>query len=340
GVQAEIPVRRSQHNSHLPDLAQELLVAQVRHIVRRVVEIDIVIIVAVKEALDVERSAHGNARRNQIRMAQGKIQRVIAAKTASGNGNLRSLVLPLQVRQKLVGDVTLVLHMPRDACSRRHALVVPALAVDAVHAEQLKRSRFQFPGQRADHSRVFILEKTPHGGRKNEDRLPGMPKHQRLHVAPQFVAILRVIFTVHVCPRIVNELPGLRHLPGNERRMLQRGRIPTLSSCPAPRRLPSRPAPPLPHSQLCSGGLRPRTVPPSARACHSPWRSGSRGKPSLPWPRSLSSSHSKRESFPPAPSPASTDIAKPERGKKEPREFRCAAQGPPWTSDCLRWLRA
>src|SRR5208337_337523 len=146
---------------------------------------------------------------------QGKIQRVIAAKAASGNRDLRSPVLPLQVRQKLVGDVTLVLHMPRDACPRRHALVVPTLAVDAVHAEQLNRARFQFSGQRADHSRVFILEKTPHGGRKNQDRLPGVPEHQRLHVASQFLAILLVVFTVHV-PRIVNELRGFRHLSGNK----------------------------------------------------------------------------------------------------------------------------
>src|SRR5271157_5233111 len=88
--------------------------------------------------------------------------------------------------------------MPPDSRSRMHALVVPALAVDPVHAEHLDRARFQFPAQRADHPRILILKKTSHGCRKNEDRLPGVPIHQRLHITPQFVAVLFVIFAAHV----------------------------------------------------------------------------------------------------------------------------------------------
>src|SRR5271154_6120739 len=53
-VQAHIPVRCSQHNLHLPDAAQEPVIAHVRQIVRRIVEVDIVVVVAVEEAPDVE----------------------------------------------------------------------------------------------------------------------------------------------------------------------------------------------------------------------------------------------------------------------------------------------
>src|SRR5216683_3551839 len=197
-VQANVPVRRSQHNLHPPAPAQEPLIAQVRQVVPRIVEVAIVVVVAIEEAPDVERSAHGHARRNHIRMPHGKIQRVIAAKTASRQHHLRGPVPPLQIRQKLVDDVALVLHMPPDPRSRMGALVVPTLPVDAVHAEHLDRARFEFPAQRADHPRIFILKKTSHGCRKNEDRLPGVPIHQRLHFAPQFVAVLFVIFAVHV----------------------------------------------------------------------------------------------------------------------------------------------
>src|SRR5882762_743633 len=130
-------------------------------------------------------------------MLHRKIQRVIAAKTTSCYRDLRSPVLPLHVRKKLVDHVTLVLHMPPDPCSGMSALVVPALTVDAIYAEQLDHAPFQLLSQRADHPCIFILKKAPLGCRENEDRLPGMPEHQRLHLASQFVAILFVIFAVH-----------------------------------------------------------------------------------------------------------------------------------------------
>src|SRR5208282_124477 len=97
-VQTHIPIRRSQYDLHLPDAAQEPLIAHVRQIVRRVVEINVVVVVAIELALDVERSAHADASRHHIRMPHGKIQCMIAAKAAPRHRDLRSPVLPLQVR--------------------------------------------------------------------------------------------------------------------------------------------------------------------------------------------------------------------------------------------------
>src|ERR1035437_1371995 len=150
-------------------------------------------------------------------MPHGKIQRVIASKTASRHRDLGSRVLPLQIRQKLVDHVVLVLHMPPDPRARMHALVVPALAVHAVHAEYLDRARFQFSRQRMDHPRIFILIETSHRCRKHEDRRPGVSVHQRLHVAPSFVAILFVIFAVHVredCNRTARSSASLAAIGG------------------------------------------------------------------------------------------------------------------------------
>src|SRR4029077_9028169 len=145
-------------------------------------------------------------------MLHRKIQRVIAAKTTSCYRDLRSPVLPLQIRKKLIDHITLVLHMPPNPRSRMHALVVPALAVNAVYAEDLDRAPFQLVTQRADHPCIFILKKTSPGCWKNEDRLPGVPEHQRLHVAPQFLAIC-LLYSRFMRARIVTEPPDLRHLP-------------------------------------------------------------------------------------------------------------------------------
>src|SRR6267378_3109377 len=131
-------------------------------------EVEIVIVVAVEEALDVKGSAHGDERRNHIRMPQRKIQRMITAETAPRRRDLRRPVFPLQIRQKLVDHIALVLHVPPNPRSRTSVLVVPTLAVDAIYAEHLDRARVELPGQRADHPCIFIFKKTSPGCRKNE----------------------------------------------------------------------------------------------------------------------------------------------------------------------------
>src|SRR5208282_4886715 len=50
-VQAHIPIRRSQHDLHLSQPAQKPLIAHAWQVVRRVIEVNIVIVVAVEEAL-------------------------------------------------------------------------------------------------------------------------------------------------------------------------------------------------------------------------------------------------------------------------------------------------
>src|ERR1035441_7708749 len=122
-VQAHVPIRRSQHNLHLPVPAQKPVIAHVRQIVGRVVEVDIIVVIAVEETPNIERSAHGYASRNQVGMPQGKIQRLIAAKTAPRHRDLRGPVFPFQMPHELVQHVALVLHMPPDSRSRMHVLV-------------------------------------------------------------------------------------------------------------------------------------------------------------------------------------------------------------------------
>src|SRR5882724_9209221 len=130
-------------------------------------------------------------------MPQRKIQRMISAKTASRNPNLRSPILPLQEWHKIIHNVALILHMPPNPRSRMHALVVQALTVHAVHAEYLQLSRVNLRRQRPDHPRIFIFEKTPLRTGEDKQRLSRMPEDQCLHVPLQLMAVILVKFAIH-----------------------------------------------------------------------------------------------------------------------------------------------
>src|ERR1700733_251235 len=115
-------------------------------------------------------------------MAHGKIQSMIAAKTAAGHGDLRSPVLPLQIRHKFIEQIAFILQVAPDARPRMHAFVIPTLAVDAVDAEDLDRSAFHPSSQSVDHTCVLVFKETPLGSGKNQEGLAGVTIDEQLHV--------------------------------------------------------------------------------------------------------------------------------------------------------------
>ena len=94
-------------------------------------------------------------------------------------------------------DVALVLQVPQHAHPGMHALVVPALGVHRVGAEDLQLAGIDFRRQRPDHAPVFILEKPAHGSGKHQQGRARVSEDQHFHVAMQFVAVALVIFAVH-----------------------------------------------------------------------------------------------------------------------------------------------
>ena len=105
-----------------------------RQVVRRHVEVNILVVIAAEEIAQVERAAHGEESRKAVGMAQRDVDRVIAAKAAAERNQMRVEVAQADERQHLFHHVVLVLNVARDAPARRNIAVVPALGVDAVDA--------------------------------------------------------------------------------------------------------------------------------------------------------------------------------------------------------------
>jgi len=196
-IQTHIPIRRAQHNFHLPVARQKPVVILIGQIIRRTIEVAIVVIIPIQKLMDIERPAHAHAMRDYIRMLQRKIHRMVSPKAAARHGQPRRLILPAYKRHHLMQNVALVLQMPQHPHLGMHALVVPTLGINSIGAKYLQFAALDFRRQHANHPAVFIFEKLSHGGRKHQQRSTRIPKNQSIHVPVQFLAITFVIFAIH-----------------------------------------------------------------------------------------------------------------------------------------------
>src|SRR5579872_1906631 len=107
------------------------------------------------------------------------------------------MVTSLHVGNQLMQNVTFVLQMPQHPITRMRLLVVPALAVDAVRAENLQIAPIQFGREHVDHAPVFILKKFAHGtGEYNHGRAR-MAENQQVRLALHFAAKAFMRFAIH-----------------------------------------------------------------------------------------------------------------------------------------------
>src|ERR1035441_7977671 len=139
---AHVPFASGEHG---PYVVIAPAVAAVRQIIGRVIEVRVLAVPAVEEALDVERAAHGDAAGDLVGMAEGEVHGMVSAKAAAGHDGARSPILVPHQRQHVIQDVALVLQMPLYAPVGMRPLVVPAFAVYAIDA--IDRSEERRVGQ-------------------------------------------------------------------------------------------------------------------------------------------------------------------------------------------------
>src|SRR5438477_7187414 len=196
-VQADIPFARSQNNFHLTVTAQIPIILHVLQIILRAIEVSVIVVISIEKLVNIEGSTHADTMAHHVRMLESKIHSVIPAETAAGYGQSRGLVPPAQVGKQFMQNVTLKLQVSQDPNPGMCRLVVPALGIDRVGTKYLQLPAVDFAGQNANHPAVFVLEKSSHGSRENQDWHTAMAEHQHLHVSMQFLAETLVIFAIH-----------------------------------------------------------------------------------------------------------------------------------------------
>ncbi len=167
---------------------------------RRVVVVDVVVGVAVREPFDVVEARHREHALHEVRMAQREVDRVVRAEARARRDEERVRVAVRGEREQLGTQVMVVLLVTDRGVRGMFAAVVPALLVDAVHAEELEPAVLDPVRDLADHAAVLPLEEPAHRCGEHEDPGAAVPEHEQLHVAPERGAVPLVVFAVQAVP--------------------------------------------------------------------------------------------------------------------------------------------
>ena len=138
----------------------EPTVVQIPKVVDRRILIDVAIMVISKEVADIVKSAQRDDAVEDIRMAQVKVQAVVAAHAAAGR-NHRSLMvrLMLDVRHQFLDDVAVIAFVHVGAVVRTFPFAQPGFVVDAVRRIKLHQALVDEPLASFNHAevRVFVV---------------------------------------------------------------------------------------------------------------------------------------------------------------------------------------
>src|SRR6266849_5021930 len=94
-----------------------------------------------------------------------------------------------------------------------HALVVPALGINTVRANNLQFAALNLRPQYHDHAPVFVLKELSHGSGEYQQWHAGLSEHQRFHVAMKFGAVGLVVLAFHAAAYLTRLFPDRVPLP-------------------------------------------------------------------------------------------------------------------------------
>ena len=186
----------------LRQLLQVPGIAQARHVVDGVVEVEVVVVVPVHEAAQVVDPGQAQAAPEQLRVLQQAVDGVVRAERRARRGDRDAgrLALVVDERHHLLGDVRVVHRLHVGAVARVGALVVPALVVDRVDAEELDLAAVDVVAEGRDHALPLELPLVAAARREHEHRRAPVPVDADPHLAPEPGRVPDVVLDLHPVP--------------------------------------------------------------------------------------------------------------------------------------------
>ena len=159
-LQTNIMFAGAEDDPHLPHFFDVPIVAQTLQVIKRRIEVGGVVVIAVNMLIDIIPAAQADQLIDEIRMPKRQIRGVITAKAATGGDKIIVAVDGADQWNHFVENVRLILRVAIQSVAWVSIVVVPTFIVNAIGAENLINAIFDLMAKRADHSRIFILEKS------------------------------------------------------------------------------------------------------------------------------------------------------------------------------------
>src|SRR5262249_33634139 len=130
-VATTIPFTSAENDAHVPVFPR---VRTAGHVIGRIIEVAVVVVVAVEELLDVESRAHADDVADPFGVAKTNIDRVITAEARATDRDMVPAAIAARKIEHVMHDHVFVTHVGLYAIGRMNPLVVPALRVNRVRA--------------------------------------------------------------------------------------------------------------------------------------------------------------------------------------------------------------
>ena len=190
---AKVVFRSAQHNFHIVKMGALCIGNEIG----RAMKIHLLVIVPVEMLLDIERTAHTEEIRHLLRMPEGKIQGVIAAKTTPRYPDFIHLAFRADPGYELLVQHTVVEGMVIHPLPRMQVLGIPTVCIYAVNTVQLNFPRLHKVPGRFHELEILVLIVPTHRSRKQDERIAPMAKDQVFDVAAQGRRVCFMVRFVH-----------------------------------------------------------------------------------------------------------------------------------------------
>src|SRR2546425_10227369 len=193
------PAPRREVDVALMEVGEEVGVAQVGHVVDGVVEVEVVVVVPVHEPAEVVHAGEGQASPDEVGVLQQGVRGMVGTEGRPGgrDGDALGPAVVVDEGHHFEGDVRVVRRLHVAAVAGVGPLVVPALVVDGVDAEDLHPAGVDVMGERADHALALIFIFVAAAGGEHEQGQAIVPVDSDPHLLPEPGRMPRVALLVH-----------------------------------------------------------------------------------------------------------------------------------------------
>ena len=190
---AEVVFRCAQDNVH----PVKLVVLRARHEVGRVIEIDVVVVVAAQEGTDIESRAHGQQVTDLLGVPESKVEGVVPAERCATYAYFLNVTFTLNTGNQLFVQKFVVEDMVPDPGTGVQVLGIQTVFIDTANTVQFYFSRFYKPAGGLGKTEIPVFIVLSHRRWKQHDRVAPVSVNQHLDVSPEVVRIPGSVVFLH-----------------------------------------------------------------------------------------------------------------------------------------------